>query len=630
MNNIVRRNFPVKGMGCASCVLHVENALKSKAGVSRAAVSLASNMAQVDYDPDIVTPKELRKAVQDSGYDLIISSSDGNGNGHDSGHCDGSSDMDDEEEADEEAERVREDAFRKLKHDTVLSVILAVLIMLVGMGFKDFPGKGYVLWGLATLSVAVCGWRFIRNAWLQMRHGMATMDTLVALSTVISYLFSVFNVLFPEVWRSRGIEPHLYFESSAMIVMFILAGRMLEEKAKHSTSASIRGLMSLRPERKDIHTGDIVLVRPGDRIPVDGKVVEGEISVDESMLTGEPEAAVKQAGDKVYTGTINLRGDCSVLAEKVGKDTMLSSIIRTVRDAQGTKARIQNTVDKVAAVFVPVIVIISVATLVCWLVFAPEQGLAHGLMAMVSVLVIACPCSLGLATPTALIAGIGNAAGKGILIKDADALQIAGKINVLGTDKTGTLTNINLDEGTESVKKGAAEAVSSLEKKGIDVYMLSGDKADRAAKVASETGITHVLSGCLPADKNKFITDMQSEGKKVAMAGDGINDSSALASADLSIAMGNGADIAMNAAMVTIVSSDLRKIPELIDISRRTSRIIYENLFWAFIYNVLAVPVAAGILYPFNGFMINPMVAAACMALSSVCVVVNSLRLRLG
>ena len=591
MSKTIRRNFPVQGMGCAACVARVQGTIRNMQGVQECNVSLASNTAQVDYDPQTVTAADIKKAVQDAGYDLIVVEGD-----------------DSDDEADSEAERLQEDYLRSLKRDMRIAVVLALLVMLLGMGFGDFPGKGFVLWAFATPVVFWCGRRFISTAWKQARHGTASMDTLVALSILISYLFSVFNLLFPSVWTARGLEPHLYFESSTMIVAFILIGRVLEEKAKHSTGSAIRELAGLQPKSVNLMPGDTYSVNPGERIPADGEVVSGESWVDESMLTGEPVAVSKTPGAKVYTGTMNQKGTFVMRAEKVGRDT------------------------------IPVIIGISVLTLLCWIFLAPSDGVTMGLLAMVTVLVIACPCSLGLATPTALTAGIGNCARKGILIKDADSLQIAGQIDTLVLDKTGTITK-ELSAGVvptadmefvDEVKETSAEAVSELREMGLDVYMLSGDNSERAGKVASKVGIDKVISGVLPDSKHEHIKALQAEGRKVGMAGDGINDSPALALADLSIAMGNGTDIAMNASMATIVNSDLKKIPQLIKVSRKTSRIIKENLFWAFFYNVMAVPIAAGALYPVNGFLLNPMIAAACMALSSVCVVTNSLRLRRG
>ncbi len=615
MSKSVKKNFPVTGMGCASCVARVQKAISEVKGVSSCNVSLASNSAQVEFDPGVTNPEQLSKAVSDAGYGLIVG---------------------DEEGAEEEADRLQEDYYKSLKRDMLLAAILALLVMLLGMGFGDMPWNGYLLWLLSTPAVFWCGRRFFIAAWKQARHGSANMDTLVALSTLISYLFSLFNLLFPQAWTSRGIEPLLYFESSAMIVAFILIGRVLEERAKHSTTASIRELMGLQPKTVNLKPGDMFKVKPGERIPADGEVVGGESFVDESMLTGEPVAVSKTIGSKVYAGTMNQRGTFQMRANKVGKDTMLSAIIKMVKDAQGSKAKIQNIVDKVAAVFVPAILAASVMTLIAWLIFDPAEGVSRGLLAMVSVLVIACPCSLGLATPTALIAGIGNGARQGILIKDADSLQVARSIDAIVLDKTGTITKeLKGDEiptatsdFVDEVKETSAGAVAELKEMGLDVYMLSGDNPERAGKVAAKVGIDNVVSGVLPGDKQNFVRKLQAEGRKVGMAGDGINDSPALALADLSIAMGDGTDIAMNAAMVTIVTSDLKKISQLIKLSRRTSKIIKENLFWAFFYNVLAVPIAAGVLYPVNGFMLNPMIAAACMAMSSVCVVLNSLRLR--
>ena len=610
-------------MGCAACVARVQGTIKNLNGVSECNVSLASNSAQVDYDPGTITAADIKKAVQDAGYDLIV--------------VDEEDSEDSDEEAESEARRYQEDYLKSLRRDMILSLVLALVVMLLGMGFNDFPGKGFVLWALATPVVFWCGRRFISTAWKQLRHGTTSMDTLVALSILISYIFSIVNLLFPEIWTSRGLEPHLYFESSTMIVAFILIGRYLEEKAKLSTGSAIRGLSGLQPKTVKLSPGETYTVNPGERIPADGEVIEGESFVDESMLTGEPVPNRKSTGSKVFTGTMNQRGSFVMRAEKVGKDTMLSSIIKMVRDAQGSKARIQQVVDKVASVFVPVIIGISFLTLLCWMFLDPsDNGVTMGLISMVTVLVIACPCSLGLATPTALTAGIGNCARKGILIKDADSLQIAKDIDTVVFDKTGTITKELSPDVVPSadmvfedeVKESSAAAVADLKRMGLDVYMLSGDNPERAGKVAAKVGIDKVISGVLPDSKHEHIKELRAQGRKVAMVGDGINDSPALALADLSVDMVNGTDIAMNASMATIVNSDLRSVPELIKMSRKTSKIIKENLFWAFFYNVLAVPIAAGILYPINGFILNPMIAAACMALSSVCVVTNSLRLK--
>ncbi|MCR5243527.1 MAG: HAD-IC family P-type ATPase [Bacteroidales bacterium] len=604
MAKTVRKNYSVEGMGCAACVARVQNTLRSCKGVSEANVSLASNSARVDFDPDIVSSAELCKAVQDAGYSM----------------------KEDEGPASEdEADRRREENFRSLRRDMTAAVILAALIMIVGMGFKPFPYKGLVLWALATPAVFWCGRRFIVAALRQARHGSSNMDTLVALSTMISYFFSLFTMAFPQVFLSRGLEPRLYFESSAMIVAFILIGRTLEERAKHGTTAAIRGLMGLQPETEDIKPGDMVTVSAGDRVPVDGEVVDGEAYMDESMLTGEADLVGKTAGTKVFTGTMAMKGTVSVRAEKVGRETMLSSIICMVKDAQGSKARIQNTVDRVAAVFVPAIIAISVVTFVVWALVVPD-GVTRGLLAMVTVLVIACPCSLGLATPTALTVGIGKGATKGVLIKDADALQVARKVDCVVLDKTGTITVGKV--GEDYIKETSAAAVAELASMGIETHMLTGDGRERAEMIAAKAGVSDVRYGCLPKDKADFVKELQKQGKTVAMVGDGINDSAALALADLSVAMGSGTDVAMDAAMVTVVTSDLRRVPYLIKLSGKTDRVIRQNLVWAFLYNVIAVPVAAGVLYPISGLVLDPMVAAAAMALSSVLVVTNSLRLR--
>ena len=703
----------MQGMGCAACVARVEGALKACKGVRSVSVSLASNLARVDYDTDVCTPSDLQKTVRDAGYEMLVDGSD--------------------DEAESEAERAREDAFRALRRDTVIALALAALEMLISMGFKDFPGRGIVLLIIATAVLGICIRRFFKPGFKGLFHGGANMDTLVSLSVTISYLFSVFNLAFPQVWTSRGLVPQLYFDSCTMIVAFILLGRLLEEKAKQGTAGAIRGLMGLQPRTVTVRRvevsegmplvrevdipvgkvvpGDVVVVGPGARIPVDGVVSSGESYVDESMLTGEPVPVLKSAGAKVFTGTINQQGSFHVRTEKVGGDTLLSGIIRMVRDAEGSKAPIQRTVDRVAAVFVPVIIGIALVTLLCWLFLAPGNGVTMGLLAMVSVLVVACPCALGLATPTAIVAGIGNGASRGILIKDAESpaalnlrdvlfslekcsdhplagavaaslrgcerLPVEGFEAVLGKGISGLVAGRRyyvgntallhevlgevpaatsplvsqsigpfLDAGytltllfdTEKVhavlaladelRDSSVLAVRSLQDKGVEVHMLTGDNAVAAARIADETGIKHVYAEVLPQDKARYVKDLQAAGKRVAMVGDGINDSAALAQADLGIAMGQGSDIAIASAGVTLVSSDLSKIGELMRLSRRTVAVIRQNLFWAFFYNLLMVPLAAGALYPWTGWLLSPMVAAACMALSSVCVVTNSLRLR--
>ena len=621
MQMTVKKNYPVVGMGCAACVARVENTLKKQPGVKDVSVSLASNMAQVEYDTAAVSAADLKKAVVDAGYDLIVPEEDEDPGpeGPEAEGCNGP-------DLDEEAERVREKGLKSLRNDALTSLAAALIVMLVSMGIKDTPWKGLFLVLLSAPVVFGCGRRFFRNAWKQLKHGSAGMDTLVALSVGISWLFSLFNVLFPSFWTSRGLEAGLYFESSVMITAFVLLGRWLEERAKHGTTASLRALKQLQPEVK-CAVGDVIQVEPGYRIPVDGVVASGESLVDESALTGESVPVCKSVGSKVYAGTTNGSSTLKVRAEKVGNGTLLAGIVDKVRDAQGSKARIQQTVDKVAAVFVPVIVGIALVTFLIWAFAVPEGGVVKGILAAVSVLVIACPCSLGLATPTAVIAGIGNAAQKGILVKDADALQVAGSIDTVVLDKTGTVTVGSAEkfdaDWRDVIKPTSREAVQEMKGMGLSVYMLTGDKAEIAGDIAREAGIENVVSEVLPDAKHHFVEKLQAEGRKVAMVGDGINDSAALALADLSVAMGRGSDIAIDTAMATVISSDLRKVPELVKLSGRTSRIIRENLFWAFFYNVLAVPAAA-----FG--LVNPMIAAACMALSSVCVVTNSLRLRKG
>ncbi len=732
---IIRKNFPVKGMGCAACVARVQNAIGRVPGVREASVSLASGSARVDYDTDMTGAAAIQKAVQDAGYDLIVPEE---GDEDDPDHPERA-----EQEAEEAAEQEARRSWRSLRRDMFLALALAAAVMAVGclwpfkggctsaeVGFADSQAAargpqnlwaGILMAALSAASVFWAGRRFIRGAVRQAAHFSAGMDTLVALSTLIAWLFSLFNLIFPGFWTSRGLEAGLYFDSSAMIVAFILAGRVLEERAKRGTTAAIRGIMGLRPQQCRIRPGEIVQIRPGERIPVDGCVVEGSSFVDESMLSGEPLAVEKLPGAEVFAGSLNQSGALSVKAVKTGGDTMLSAIIRMVKDAQGSKARIQNIVDKVAAVFVPVIITISLLTFLWWTFAAEGGGLARGLLTMVSVLVIACPCSLGLATPTAVIAGIGKGASMGVLIKDADALQSAAGIDTVVLDKTGTLTSghpavtdqiwfdgslrgallamerlsshplagavadalegaqpmavenfeavpgrgltatlggVRLFAGNtspqpcpqalewiaqgktvvyfcreealvaalavcDSLKEDSAAAVAELKKMGIETCMLTGDNPAAAERIAAEAGISRVRAGVLPAQKGDFIRQLQAEGRKVAMAGDGINDSAALAIADVSIAMGGGSDIAMDAAQVTTVSGSLSRIPALIRLSRKSRRIIRENLFWAFIYNIMAVPMAAGAF----GFSLNPMIAACCMALSSVCVVTNSLRL---
>ena len=705
----IKRNFPVEGLGCAACVARVENAIKSVEGVRECNVSLASNTAQVEYDNSVTGAAALRKAVQAAGYDIIVEE-------------DADAESEDPETlAEEKAEELRRKEYRRVRRDMILAVILAIAVFVLQMGVKDFSGKGLTLFLLASASVFWCGRRFHSSALKQARHFSAGMDTLVSISTLISFIFSTFNLVFPSVLAPEGGKAPLYFDSAAMITAFILIGRVLEERAKYGTTESIRKLMALRPKKDKIKAGETVKVKPGSRIPVDGKVVEGNSFVDESMLTGEPVAVEKYEGQKVFAGTMNGNGVLKVLAEKTGPDTVLSGIIRMVREAQASKPAIQRTVDKVAAIFVPVVLLIAIATFIGWLT-VPNASFAKALLNMVSVLVIACPCALGLATPTAIVAGIGNGADKGILIKNADALQMGHRIDSVVFDKTGTLTIgepkiskaiwfsefsrgilkamemnsshplsaalvaeagdvepkkiedfINIPgKGIEAtymsasyfignsspracpeaelwkkegktvvyfssetdllavfavedeVRGSSAEVVETLKDLGVESYLLSGDNAASTGLAARKLGIEKFEGGAFPADKAAFVKGLQKEKHKVAMVGDGINDSAALASSDLSVAMGGGSDIAMDTAMVTIVSSDIAKGQHLIRLPRNTTSNITEYLFWAFIYNIIMIPMAAGLF----GFSLNPMIAAACMALSSVCVVCNSLRLR--
>ena len=731
MSKIRKETFPVLGMSCAACATRVDKTLNCQPGVQEASVNYASATVQVTYDADECSPLVLKAAVQHAGYDLLIAS---------------------KEEAEDEAEKARQARYESLKKRTVWAIVLAVPIMVLGMAWMHVHWVNVVVWLLSTPVVFVLGRGFFVSAWKQLKHGTCNMDTLVALSTGIAYVFSVFNLFFPEFWLERGIEPHVYFEASSVIIAFILLGRLLEERAKRNTSAAIRKLIGLQPKTVTVLTpegerilpitairqGDVVVVKPGERIAVDGVVSEGQSYVDESMLSGEPIAVRKQKDSKVYAGTINQKGAFRFVADKIGQDTLLAQIIRMVQDAQGSKAPVQKLVDKIASVFVPTIIVIALIAFVAWNLLATDNGFTHGLLAMVTVLIIACPCALGLATPTAIMVGIGKGAENGILIKNAESLEVAKKVNAVVLDKTGTLTEghpqvsdaawldddakwknilyslekmsehplaeasvrfmqnasafevkrfgvlegrgvegyiddrkyyagnlILLEEKgiaidpilrskaekwtkeaktvialadenkalgvlaiTDKLKPTSVQAIEALHKQGIEVWMLTGDQPEAAREVARQVGIAHFKAGVLPQEKASFIQELQAQGKKVAMVGDGINDSAALAQADLSIAMGQGSDIAMDTAMVTILSSDLVKISETIHLSQLTVRTIRQNLFWAFIYNLIGVPIAAGVLYPINGFLLNPMIGGAAMAFSSVSVVTNSLRLR--
>ena len=739
--NIVQETFPVLGMSCASCAARIEKTLNRQSGVKIAAVNYASATATVEYDPKNCSSEALQQAVQAAGYDLLINR-DGN--------------------TLEEAEEAHNKKFTTLKLRTVWAVILSLPVVIIGMFFMDMPYANPIMWTLSTPIVFWLGRGFFSSAWKQLRHGSANMDTLVAISTGTAYLFSLFNMLFPDFWQSRGIHPHVYFEAASVIIAFILLGRLLEEKAKGNTSTAIKKLMGLQPKTvtvvgneerivpiEQIRPGDIILVKPGERIAVDGIVTEGSSYVDESMLSGEPVAVSKQKDAKVFAGTINQKGSFRFRAEKVGTDTLLAKIIHMVQDAQGSKAPVQQLVDKIAGIFVPTIIGIAVLAFIVWMMLDGTGGFTHGLLAFVTVVIIACPCALGLATPTAIMVGIGKGAERGILIKDAESLEIAKKVNTVVLDKTGTVTegkpvvsklvwntptttpnpsisskdvlpdifysleklsehpladavvnhlkesasiddiqdfetitgkgvkgrtqgriyfvgNLKLLEEnriaisrslreeatrltakaqtviwfadeenalaiagiTDRIKETSIRAVDELRATGIEVHMLTGDNETTAREIARKAGIAHYQASVLPQDKAAFISRLQAEGRKVAMVGDGINDSAALAQADLSIAMGGGSDIAMDVAKMTIISSDLTKIPEALQLSRLTVRTIRQNLFWAFIYNIIGVPIAAGILYPINGFLLNPMIAGAAMAFSSVSVVSNSLLLK--
>ena len=637
------------GLGCAACVARVEKVVSALEGVSSVSVSLASATAQIEFDTDVLTDKDLQKAVHDAGYELVLAQEPSSASGQsdtpsecNAGKCEAGEPETKTEKTKPSAEDIADEmsrkAFRSLTRDALCSLVLSAVIMVLAMGGGmkgcEAPGiKGIIVALLSAVVVFVFGRRFFRNAWNQFRHGSANMDTLVALSISISFFFSLFNLCFPQVWTSRGLSADLYFESSAMIVAFVLLGRMLEERTRRSTTAAVRELKAMQPERvllrvgkvvrevalESVAPGDEVVIRQGGKMAVDGEVIEGSVSMDESMMTGESRAVSKAIGSGVYAGTLCLGGEAVVRTGKVGGDTVLSSIIAMVREAQGSKAAIQRKVDKVAAVFVPVIMCIALLSLLLWCMWGGENAFSRGLLAMVTVLVIACPCSLGLATPAAIIAGIGRAARSGILVRDADALQTAAAVNVVLVDKTGTLTEGLA--GGDRLKDSSVAAVRELRSMGLSVRMLSGDSSERAAEIAREAGVDEYVSQMLPAGKTQYVKDLHAKGLKVAMVGDGVNDSAALAEADFSMAMGSGSDVAMDSAMATIVSSDLRKVPQMIRLSRRTNRIIRENLFWAFFYNALAVPAAA-----FG--LVGPMTAALCMALSSVCVVCNALRLR--
>ncbi len=732
----IKKTFPITGMTCASCAVSTESILKSQHGVINAAVNFANSSATVEFIPDLISMQQMKEALQSIGYDMII----------------------DEENAHDLKEEIHKSLYTELRNKTIWAVILSLPVVVIGMFFMEMPYANLIMMILTTPVLFWFGRSFFINAFKQAKHFKANMDTLVALSTGIAFLFSLFNTFYPEFWHKRGLHAHVYFEAASVVVAFILLGKLLEEKAKSNTSSAIKKLIGLQPKTvvvihegghemempiAHVKIGDLLLVKPGDKIPVDGQVSDGTSFVDESMISGEPIPVEKKNGDKVFAGTINQKGSFKIKALKVGGATVLAQIIKMVQEAQGSKAPVQKLVDKIAGVFVPIVIGISVLSFILWIILGGENGLTQGLLSMVTVLVIACPCALGLATPTAIMVGVGKGADHGILIKDAESLELAKNVNAIILDKTGTITEgkpevtdmIILDQtdsnnakrillaiesqsehplaeavskrlknekidpvqinniesitgrgvkanfngqtyyvgnkglmnenniliGTseqtranaleeeaktvvyfsdakhiliiaaiaDKVKPSSAKAISQLQKDGIDVYMLTGDNAQTANAVAKQVGLKHFKAEVLPSQKSDFIKELQKQGKVVAMVGDGINDSQALAQSDVSIAMGKGSDIAIDVAKMTIISSDLMLIPEAIKLSKLTVKAIKQNLFWAFIYNIIGIPIAAGILYPVNGFILNPMIAGAAMALSSVSVVSNSLWLKL-
>ena len=728
----IKNTFPVIGMTCASCASSAESIVKHQEGVINASVNFATGNLTVEYLPNMTDASKLQKAVQSIGYDLLI---------------------EEENKQQETLETIHAEKFQKLKTKTVWAITLSLPVVVIAMFFMDIPYANQIMWAFSTPVVLWLGRDFFINTWKQTKHRSANMDTLVALSTGIAYLFSVFNMLFADFWHQRGLHAHVYFEAAAVIVAFILLGKLLEEKAKGNTSSAIKKLMGLQPKTviviqtdgtekqtaiEDVNAGDVILVKPGEKIAVDGMVTSGSSYVDESMLSGEPVPVLKKENEKVFAGTINQKGSFQFKAVKVGKETMLAHIIKMVQDAQGSKAPVQKLVDKIAGIFVPVVIGIAILAFILWFVLGGDNGIVQGLLAAVTVLVIACPCALGLATPTAIMVGVGKGAEKGILIKDAESLELAKKVDAIILDKTGTITEgrpevtgvqwLNNDDASkdillsiekqsehplaeavvkhldgaaiitltqfdsitgkgakadhnnetyfvgnkkllaennitiaeqlqkqanewgkqsktviwfadskqalsvlaisDKIKETSVEAIRQMQEMGIDLYMLTGDNEATAKAIAEQTGIKHYKAEVLPQHKADFVKELQSKGKVVAMVGDGINDSTALATADVSIAMGKGSDIAMDVAKMTIISSDLTKIPQAIKLSKQTVATIKQNLFWAFIYNLIGIPIAAGILYPINGFLLNPMIAGAAMALSSVSVVTNSLRLK--
>lgn len=730
-----KETFQVLGMSCAVCALNVETTLGAQEGVYEAKVNFAGSTVLVDYDPQVITPVELQKAVESAGYELVVENT----------------------EDTDQADRLQREEFLALKRKTIGAIVLAIPVFVIGMFFMHMPYGNWIMLAFTIPVMAFFGRDFFVHAYMQLKHGRANMDTLVAVSTGVAFLFSLFNTIWPEYWTSRGLEAHVYYEAAAVIIALILLGRLLEAKAKFSTSTAIKKLMGLQPKTvtkiladgseeevpiREVAVGDVLVVKPGEKIPMDGEVTEGSSFVDESMITGESIPVEKVKGQPVYAGTINEKGSFRFRADKVGGETVLANIIRMVQEAQGSKAPVQKLVDRIAGIFVPVVMGIAVITFIVWMLIGGDLAFTHALLTSITVLVIACPCALGLATPTAIMVGIGKGAEHNILIKDAESLELMYRVNAIVLDKTGTITegkpvvtdihwtpgsederypsilleierrsehpladavvqkfkekvvneisvsdfenqtgkgvtakvgdkvylvgnralldvnHVILDDDNEKlavrwegdgktvvffagegrvlalvaiadkIKESSRQAVTTLHEKGIDVYMLTGDNALTARAVADQVGIRHFKAEVMPGEKANFVEALQHEGKVVAMVGDGINDSQALAQADVSIAMGKGSDIAMDVAKVTLITSDLNVIPRAIALSHQTVRAIRQNLFWAFIYNIIGIPLAAGVLYGINGFLLNPMIAAAAMAFSSVSVVTNSLRIK--
>lgn len=629
-----KKTIAVIGMACAGCAANVERRLNELNGISSAAVNFAARTALVEYDPKVITPQMMKEEIIKAGYDLVI-------------------------DEDESVAAIERHAYSQLIRHMAASWVFAALTMGISMRWLNVgstSAANQTMLIIALVNIAYCGRVFYVNAWRQLMHKTANMDTLVATSTLISFLFSVFNTFWGDsFWGSRGIENHTYYDASVMIITFVLTGRVLEERAKSSTASAIRALMGMAPKTAHLingdsidevpiaalGSGDIIEVRAGEKVPVDGSITTGETYIDESMITGEPTPARRSEGDKVFAGTILKQGTIRFRAEATGDKTMLAQIIRMVQEAQGSKAPVQRVADKIARVFVPAVLCLSLITFILWYAVSGDSQLPRAVLSAVSVLVIACPCALGLATPTALMVGIGRAARNNILIKDATALENMRNIDAIVIDKTGTLTIPNKDvdftkadsltlDQRETLKPGAREAMQMLHEEGVEVYMMSGDKEEAAKYWADKAGITHWKSRVMPQDKEDMVRKLQSEGHHVAMVGDGINDTQALAAADVSIAMGKGTDIAIDVAQVTLMGTDLRRIAYAIKLSRQTVGMIHQNLFWAFIYNVVCIPLAAGLPYLFGAhWQITPMWASALMAFSSISVVMNSLRLKL-